>query len=222
MLEPTEEEGQKAIQSIQKRQEYMKQYYQANKEKAQEYYQNNKEKVIERSLRRYDEHKEEIHLQRRQYNVAHKGEIAEYGQQWYQANKGRVRKRYEERKEEIAECKRRYHLANAERIRMCERLYSQEHPEVHRNANRKRRALKLDAEGNFTDEEFQLLCEAFENKCIYCHKEEELPLAAEHMTPLSRGGSNDISNIVPSCASCNAKKGTKTYDEYIKQLAEVF
>jgi 5-methylcytosine-specific restriction endonuclease McrA len=38
------------------------------------------------------------------------------------------------------------------------------------------------------------------------------------MVPLSRGGTNDISNIVLACANCNLKKHTKTHAEFIKIL----
>lgn len=38
----------------------------------------------------------------------------------------------------------------------------------------------------------------------------------EHLTPRSRGGTDDPSNIVLSCAECNARKGTKTYAEFVR------
>ena len=31
-------------------------------------------------------------------------------------------------------------------------------------------------------------------------------LQREHVDPLSRGGNNDMSNIVPACRDCNASK----------------
>lgn len=35
----------------------------------------------------------------------------------------------------------------------------------------------------------------------------------------ARGGSNDISNIVPACRSCNSRKGARTIDEFLGGLA---
>lgn len=37
----------------------------------------------------------------------------------------------------------------------------------------------------------------------------------EHVIPLSRGGRNRASNIVPSCSTCNLSKHTQTGSEYV-------
>lgn len=37
----------------------------------------------------------------------------------------------------------------------------------------------------------------------------------EHRTPKSKGGSNHIDNLVPSCVKCNLKKGTQTEEEFL-------
>jgi len=31
----------------------------------------------------------------------------------------------------------------------------------------------------------------------------------DHLVPLSKGGSDNVENLVPSCATCNLKKGTR-------------
>jgi 5-methylcytosine-specific restriction endonuclease McrA len=36
----------------------------------------------------------------------------------------------------------------------------------------------------------------------------------DHLTPRSRGGSHDSTNVVPSCNRCNTQKGTRTAGEY--------
>src|ERR1700727_1978988 len=52
-------------------------------------------------------------------------------------------------------------------------------------------------------------------KCYYC----EVPLAPgfttkDHLTPLCRGGSDRIDNIVPACKPCNQMKAWRTEDEF--------
>lgn len=51
---------------------------------------------------------------------------------------------------------------------------------------------------------------------MYCN--EELPLTNDHVVPLSRGGSNNIDNILPACKGCNCSKSAKTLEEYLSLL----
>lgn len=44
--------------------------------------------------------------------------------------------------------------------------------------------------------------------------EKRKKLHIDHQTPLSRGGSDDLENLVPCCATCNSSKGRKTVEEY--------
>ena len=42
-------------------------------------------------------------------------------------------------------------------------------------------------------------------KCMYCG-DEKSHLEVEHITPKSKGGANDIKNLVLACIECNRKK----------------
>ena len=47
--------------------------------------------------------------------------------------------------------------------------------------------------------------------CQYCGKKApDVVLHLEHITPVSRGGKNAITNLVTSCAECNLGKGART------------
>ena len=45
------------------------------------------------------------------------------------------------------------------------------------------------------------------------------PLHADHRLPLARGGTNEISNILPACARCNLRKHLMTEAEFRARLA---
>jgi hypothetical protein len=53
-----------------------------------------------------------------------------------------------------------------------------------------------------------------DNKCFFCECDLTKYKAIEHLTPVSRGGDNDIYNLVYSCKSCNSNKRQQTLEEY--------
>lgn len=51
--------------------------------------------------------------------------------------------------------------------------------------------------------------------CAYCGlKLSHSTLVIDHVIPKYDGGSNDISNLLPSCISCNSTKGKKTLEQF--------
>jgi hypothetical protein len=50
--------------------------------------------------------------------------------------------------------------------------------------------------------------------CRYCGKR-GTPLECDHVTPVSKGGKTDESNLVTACRSCNRSKGAKTLEEWL-------
>ncbi|WP_292698184.1 HNH endonuclease [Microbacterium sp. 69-10] len=50
-------------------------------------------------------------------------------------------------------------------------------------------------------------------RCAYCGELTENP-DPEHVVPLSRGGRNDMSNLVTACRACNTDKGDMTPAEW--------
>lgn len=59
-----------------------------------------------------------------------------------------------------------------------------------------------------------------EYKCQYCGSEPK-KLHCDHITPLSRGGGNEISNLITSCPPCNLSKSSKTPHEWLEVSNEV-
>lgn len=48
--------------------------------------------------------------------------------------------------------------------------------------------------------------------CVYCGGPFE---HVDHVLPVSRGGTDDVENLVPSCTSCNTSKGDRLLDEWL-------
>ena len=96
--------------------------------------------------------------------------------------------------------------------------HHQEHPEVVRNSNARRRG----AEGSFTSEEWTSKLSEFDNKCTYCGtKAGDTPeyfLTVDHAIPLTRGGTNYVDNIVPACLQCNMEKHAMTSEEFFDSI----
>ncbi len=79
----------------------------------------------------------------------------------------------------------------------------------------RRRAKQFGAHGTYTWGQVVGLWAQFNKACAYCHTPTELEhIQAEHVIALARGGANNISNILPSCAPCNSDKRDLTMDEW--------
>ena len=95
--------------------------------------------------------------------------------------------------------------------------YHRANPAVVRAKSQKHRALRLAAQGAFTADDWQRLVRAHEGRCAYCG--EFAPLEPDHRVALSRGGSNDIANILPACHRCNARKHQMSEADFRARLA---
>ena len=127
-------------------------------------------------------------------------------------------KRWRDRhpEEHRAEVRDYYRRTDAKKAQLV--AYRLAHPEVHRAALQRRRARLLEAKGNFTAKEWLALVAAYDCRCAYCGAEGGA-LHADHRIPLSRGGSNDIANILPACPSCNLRKASTSEREFRVRLA---
>ena len=139
---------------------------------------------------------------RRKYQEEYKEEISEYKKRWSAENEGSVskRKHYELNRDEIIARSKKRAESNPEKVRR-----------ARANDSRKRRASRHASAGRFTAEEFRALCEGYGNRCLACG-DTEASLEADHVVPLTRGGSDDIGNIQPLCGSCNRKKFVSIID----------
>jgi 5-methylcytosine-specific restriction endonuclease McrA len=75
---------------------------------------------------------------------------------------------------------------------------------IRKPVDARRRARLKGAVGLFTQAEWNNLIEVYQHRCYYCKKKTKLTV--DHIIPLSKGGTNFISNIIPACIHCNSSK----------------
>ncbi len=141
---------------------------------------------------------------RRKYQEEHKEEISEYKKRWAADNDEKVAASklsyYESKREEVIARSKKWAESNPDKVRSAKA-----------NNRRKRRAARHASRGSFTAEEFRELCELYGNRCLACG-DTEAALEADHIVPLTRGGTDDIGNIQHLCGSCNRRKFVGTTD----------
>lgn len=126
-------------------------------------------------------------------------------------------------RKKMTELVKKWAKANPNKIREYERRYLENlknRPEAQERRRRRRRNAELARRakqavaGKYTDDEVWQMYEDQNGLCAYC----EIPLfggfQVEHMTPISRGGRNDWTNIAIACQPCNSLKHTLTAEEF--------
>lgn len=120
---------------------------------------------------------------------------------------------------------RSWALRNMEKMRSYARRSYRKHRDVHLLATKRwrtnnpekarliyvrRRAVESKAKGSYMLEDWIARVVMFKGKCAYCSRY-VVRLTVDHVVPLSKGGSNNISNIVPACSECNQRKKDKVW-----------
>lgn len=120
---------------------------------------------------------------------------------------------------------KRHHAPRATERRAQTKRWQQQHKEQHDAARKawrkvhkervnkwtqKRRAHVRGNGGSYTYAEWDALCTHYDHRCLCCWKQK--PLTPDHIVPVSKGGSSDITNIQPLCQSCNSRKKDRTID----------
>jgi len=163
-----------------------------------EHRQNNKEQNKIYRQRRA----KKINAYHRTYNKKYPERIREYNRKSYQINKNQTLHRNQA-----------YRESHTEQFKEYWHRYYQRYPGRIAAKSAKRRALKVQSGGSYTEQEWIDLKDCYNYTCLCCGKREpEIKLCADHVIPIVKGGSSYISNIQPLCGSCNSRKHVKVVD----------
>lgn len=112
--------------------------------------------------------------------------------------------------------RRRRRAENPVPFRAKEQAYWDAHREQHRMKTVRREAKKVGAKGTHTVGQWLNRVEYHGWRCRWCSKKlTPKTLTKDHVIPLSKGGTNFASNLVPSCFSCNSSKQAKPYQQFL-------
>lgn len=162
------------------------------------------------------------------YNRAHYEKLKAEGSPQLDAQRERARRWYAENRERLLAEKRAAYAAkraagelptirvdDAQRARHY--AWVAANPERYRAIKQRRRARLRGAEASLTSSEWLERLAEYCGRCAYCVTAPATTM--EHMTPLSRGGRHELTNVVPACGDCNNRKGTRTLLEFVRLIA---
>lgn len=173
----------------------------------------NRERSRELARESQARNKEKRAAYHKEWAAANRQKLKEYRQKWVAENKDDHKATTtawrKANAEKIREQKRILYASNPD-VRKRNEEWSAAHPEVKKASKQNRRARERSAEGSFTGQEFLDLCQMYGNRCLCCGEYEKL--TADHVVPISKGGSNFIENIQPLCNPCNKRKSARVVD----------
>lgn len=206
---------------------YLKKYRSnvANHEKAisygRKYYKDNKEEILEKQKIYVKNNWDWIYKAAVERKNKDRDGYLSYLKNYYHSNKHKtvekrrdsLRRWKQNNREYVRERDTKYRKENSEKFSFATRRWAKNNPEKVRRISHARRARLLNADGNYTVEEWVSLKRKYNYACLCCGiAEPDIKLTVDHVIPLYLGGSNFIDNIQPLCFSCNSRKGIKIID----------
>lgn len=170
-------------------------------ERGRKWNERNRANETKRKRQWYDDHLSEANERSRKWYLEHKEQESDKARKRYQANpdyyKRKSLERYWSDPVQAAERAKAYYQKNRDKAT------------AH---SHNRRAREITAAGTASSEQIDARMRYYGYHCVYCGGPFE---HVEHAIPLARGGSNWPANLVPSCRSCNNRKHTKKWYEFI-------
>lgn len=170
--------------------QYSKEWREKNADHIKAHYINNREAILKRQKENYLSDKMPFLIRSKHYRENNKERVRQWQREWEERNKEYVKER-----------RHQYYLS---------------HKRQHSQRKRVYRHLKRANCGKMTSEQIQELLEWQNYRCMYCGTDISNDSTIDHHIAVSQGGSNDITNLVMACRSCNSSKGNKNPFQWYK------
>lgn len=99
-------------------------------------------------------------------------------------------------------------------------LHSKENPDLVAERAARRRKIEAAAEGTYSQDDVSAIRRMLNDECYYCGISLKGTGDIDHMTSLSRGGTNWPSNLTLACKTCNLDKHSKNAEEFFQWRRE--
>lgn len=114
-------------------------------------------------------------------------------------------------------------IKHLDKRKQSHREWAKANPDIAKSNAKKsksaRRARMMNVEGSHSARDLQALYEDQDGQCAYCgirlFWDVLGDIHADHIVPVSRGGTNNPDNLALACADCNLGKGNSTLPEWI-------
>lgn len=182
---------------------YMKEYVKRNRSKisaqAKAYRRLNADKIRDNFRNWIDKNREHRLQWKRQWREKNRHKIIHQQSEWRENNPLLLAIYQSTRNGTRSEYNREWRAKNRQRVRW-------------------HKAIRYRGRPVFSVDDWLLKLDYYGWRCRYCRCDlSRSGVVVDHAIPVSRGGTNALSNLMPSCKRCNARKNSKTFFEFIKR-----